>query len=425
MALTQEQIAIVKSTVPVLQEHGNTITTIFYRNMLGAHPELNSMFSLRNQQTGAQPRALAKSVLAYASHIDDIPKLQHAVERIAQKHASLYVQAEQYNIVGEFLMGAIAIVLGDALTPEIAEAWTAAYAQLADVFVQREAQLYKEAGPWTNWRKFKITRREAESDTVTSFYLEPTDGAPLPTFKPGQYVSLQIPLARLDGLKQSRQFSLSDAPKANSTHYRISVKREDTIRDALVEDLKAGKVPGLISNMLHDQFHAGDEVELSHPQGEFFVNPDDASKATSPLVLLSAGVGATPMVSIMDAVLSPGSKTQSRPIRWIHSARRNSTLCFNDHVRRTTREKDNVQARVFVKEVEPSDEQGVVYDFRGQLDLAKLDPAQDLFVADPTADYYICGPEAWMLLVREDLKALGVETERIYLELFATGDVPA
>jgi nitric oxide dioxygenase len=424
MALTAEQIAIVKSTAPVLKEHGNDITAVFYQHLLSENPSLKNMFSLRNQQTGAQQKALANAVLGYATYVDDLPKLKHAVERIAHKHASLFVTPAQYDVVGAYLMRAIGEVLGDALTPEVAEAWTAAYGALAQVFVAREAQLYAANGSWTGWRKFKILRRIEESDVVTSFYLAPVDGAPLPAFLPGQYVSLQVPLPELDGLMQSRQFSLSSAPKPGAEYFRVSVKREDTVEGASAEDIAQGLVPGLVSNMLHSKYHPGDEVELSAPQGEFFVDPSDASKADTPLVLISAGVGATPLVSIVDAVLAPESKTRSRPVTWVQGARSSSRLCFAGHVRSVCRENPNVRAHVFLDEVREGDSKGDQYDYGTTLDLTKLDGKADLFVGDERAEYFICGPEPWMVAVRAKLSEMGVGWDRMHLELFATGDVP-
>jgi nitric oxide dioxygenase len=425
MAITQEQIAIVKSTAPVLKQHGNDITDVFYKTMLGDIPALKNMFSLRNQQTGAQQKALANAVLGYATYIDDLPKLKHAVERIAHKHASLYVEPAQYDIVGKYLMQAIGTVLGDALTPEIADAWTAAYAQLAQVFIAREDQLYQENGSWTSWRKFKILRMVEESDSVTSFYLAPSDREPLPMFLPGQYVTLQIPIPELNGLYQSRQFSLSEAPKPKGEYYRVSIKREKPATSATPEEIGAGMVAGLVSSMLHSRYQPGDEVELSHPQGEFFVDPTDASKARTPLILISAGVGVTPMISIMDAVLSPQSKTRARPMTWIHGSRSSASLCFCGHVRQTCAENKNVRAHVFLDEVRASDHKGEQFDFETPIDLSRLDPGTDLFLDDQSSEYYICGPEVWMLAVRETLAEMGVDMDRMHLELFATGDVPS
>ena len=153
---------------------------------------------------------------------DDLGVLAPTVELICHKHASLYIRPEQYNIVGTYLLAAMKEILGDALTPEIHDAWAAAYWQLANVMIGKEEELYKSADGWTDWRDFKIDRKENESDEITSFYLVPVDGKPLPSFKPGQYISVQTEVPEFGHL-QARQYSLSEAPR--SDYYRISVKR--------------------------------------------------------------------------------------------------------------------------------------------------------------------------------------------------------
>jgi nitric oxide dioxygenase len=417
MALTQEQIDIVKSTVPIIREHGNTVTTTFYRNMLNAHPELKNYFSLRNQQTGAQQAALAKSVLAYATYIDDVGKLTHAVERIAQKHASLFIKAEHYDIVGEHLIGAFGEVLGSGMTPEVKEAWTVAYGQLAGIFIQREKQLYQESGDWQAWRKFRIVEKRMENDSVANFSLEPIDGKPLPVYLPGQYVSLQIPVPPLN-LVQSRQFSLSEAPVSGMTHYRVSVKREETVEGASWEDLASGKVPGLISNLLHRDYTVGDQVELSPPHGEFYLDPKNESE--KPLVLLSAGVGAAPLLSILQTVTSSRA---SRPVKWIHTARSSGTLCYAKEVREAVARYPNVEANIFIKEARDGDRKGIEYDFLGRMTHERLEEHDLLPLSNGEAEYYLCGPEEWMVEVRKWLEGKGVDRQRQHLELFKTGDV--
>jgi len=415
--LTQSQIDIVKSTAPVLKEYGVKITTKFYENMLREVPELNNIFSTTSQRNGRQPRALANSVLAYATYVDDLDKLKHVVERIAHKHVSLQVTAEQYDIVGKYLIQAIGQVLGAAATPEIVDAWVAAYGVLAKIFIKVEGDLYKqnEADKWLGWRKFRIIRKERESDTITSFYLAPSDGAlPLPRFQPGQYVSLQVDVPEL-GYLQSRQYSLSEGYNPESGYYRISVKKE--------EGTETG-IPGIISNKLHEKYNVGDEVELSHPQGEFFLDPADASKAGVPAVLISAGVGATPLKAILDSLTGPSAAVK-RPISWIHASRSSAVQPFGDAVREITKANDNVNSVVFLKNVGPEDQEGVHYQFAGtRLSLEKLDAEKDLFVNNPQAEYYICGPESFMIDVRRGLVGMGVDKNRVFLELFSTGDVP-
>ena len=122
MGLTSDQVSLIKSTVPILRQYGKIITTTFYDNMLSDHPELNDIFNRTNQVNGHQASALAGSLYAYASHIDDLGVLAPAVEKIVQKHASLYIQPEQYDLVGYYLLKAMKIVLGDALTEDIQSA---------------------------------------------------------------------------------------------------------------------------------------------------------------------------------------------------------------------------------------------------------------------------------------------------------------
>lgn len=400
--LSPEQIAIIKATAPVLKEHGVTITTLFYKNMIDANPELRNIFSSSSQANGRQPRALAQSVLAYATYIDDLPKLQHAVERIAQKHVSLTIQPAQYDIVGKYLMEAIGIVLGDAATPAIVDAWTNAYNILASVFIGREAELYRAHENWTGFRKFKILRKEREADRITSFYLTPKDGQPLPKFLPGQYISVQVFVPELGHL-QSRQYSLSEAPEKEGAYYRISVKRE---HDDAVD------VDGLISNMLHDKFNVGDEVELTHPQGEFLIDPADPTKEGVPGVFISAGVGATPLLSMLDS-LTQSSISVRRPVSWLHTSRSKESLPFGEAVQRIQeRNKDQVSTHVFLRE-----------DRDARFDLLNLEHDKDLFTHNNKTEYFICGPESFMLEVRQTLQGLGVARERIFLELFQTGDV--
>jgi nitric oxide dioxygenase len=424
MPLTQDQIDIVKSTAPVLKEYGNAITSEFYRTMLSENPSLKNMFNLRNQETGAQQKALAGSVIAYATYIDDLPKLKHAVERIAHKHVSLFVEPAQYDIVGKYLIRAIGTILGDAVTPEIADAWTAAYAQLAQVFIKREGEMYAANGPWTGWRKFKIIKKEPESESVTSFYLAPVDGTPLPRYLPGQYISLQVTVPGLDGLKQSRQFSFSEAPADGKEYYRVSVKREQTIEGATAEDIGKGLVPGLMSNLLHEKYQVGDEVELSAPAGEFFLDPSDKSAAEAPLVLISAGVGATPILAIAQSVLAADSPQHSRPVTWLQASKSSKTLCFRDQVRGLASANPTMRASIFLDSVGEADVKGQDFDVEGTMDLEKVDAEADLHVKDDKAEYFICGPEAWMIALRSKLSGMGVAWDRMHLELFATGDVP-
>lgn len=141
MGLSEEQVKTVKTTIPLFQQHGDQITKVFYSNMLSENPELNSIFSATNQQTGAQSKALAGALLAYASNIDNLGALSPAVERICKKHALKGVEAKQYEMVGKYLLAAMGEVLGDAITADELTAWRAAYDQLANIMIGKELEL--------------------------------------------------------------------------------------------------------------------------------------------------------------------------------------------------------------------------------------------------------------------------------------------
>ncbi|WP_297635260.1 globin domain-containing protein [uncultured Clostridium sp.] len=141
--LDQKTKDIVKSTVPVLKEHGVEITTAFYNDMFERYPEVKGMFNMDKQKSGAQPKALAMTVLAAAQNIDDLSVLAPAVEKIGHVHVNSKVKAEHYPIVGECLLRAIKTVLGDAATDEVIEAWGKAYGEIAQVFIGAENKMYE------------------------------------------------------------------------------------------------------------------------------------------------------------------------------------------------------------------------------------------------------------------------------------------
>jgi nitric oxide dioxygenase len=217
MQLTSAQIQKVKSTAPVLAEHGATITRHFYQRMFKHHPELRNVFNQTNQKNGNQAETLARALCAYAAHIDDLGALGPAVAHIANKHASLNIEPAQYEIVGEHLLASIVEVLGDAVDTETADAWTAAYAQLADLMIGAEKKLY-DGADWKGFRRFTVVRKVHESAEITSFYLKPVDGKPLGGFKPGQYVSVKRYIDAL-GYDQPRQYRMSDAPCSDHPHF--------------------------------------------------------------------------------------------------------------------------------------------------------------------------------------------------------------
>jgi len=400
--LTQKTRETVKATAPVLAQHGYDIIKHFYRSLLGSHPELKNVFNMRHQERGQQQEALARAVYAYAANIDDPSCLNAVLEGIANKHASLGVRPDQYPIVGEHLLGSIKAVLGDAATDDIISAWAQAYGNLADILMGRESELREETagetGGWTGWREFKVVARQPESDVITSFVLEPADGKPVVDFEPGQYISVAVQVPRL-GLQQIRQYSLSDAPNGRS--YRISVKRE------------GGPDPaseGYVSTLLHDHVQVGDTIRLAAPYGNFFIDVN----ATTPVVLISGGVGLTPMISMLNRVLGTTGQDAGRDIVFVHGARNSAVHAMKDHLRATSLRHPNFNAFIFYNEPLPQDQPGRDFDFEGMVDIGRIADA----ILLPDADYYICGPIPFMRMQHDALIARGIKEPRIHYEVF-------
>ena len=157
--LSEHTIAIVKSTAPILEEHGETLTRHFYKRMFEKNPEVAPFFNRANQTQGTQQKALAAAICAYAANIDNLEVLGGAVELIAQKHASLQIKPEQYPIVGENLLASIREVLGAGATDEVIQAWGEAYGFLANILIGREKEIYHQhqLSPhgWTGFKPFE------------------------------------------------------------------------------------------------------------------------------------------------------------------------------------------------------------------------------------------------------------------------------
>jgi len=392
----------VRSTAPLLQENGEMLTRHFYARMFRGNPELREIFNQGHQHGGQQQRALAGAVAAYAAHIDDPSVLEPVINRIVHKHVSLGVRAEHYPIVGGHLLASIGEVLGDLATDELLAAWAAAYWQLVDLLVAAEQQLYHETtqrpGGWTGWRSFRVAARRRESSEIVSFELVPADGGQVPPFIPGQYISVRLFAPEL-GLMQARQYSLSDAP--GSDRLRISVKRE--------RGFDAGN-DGMVSGALHDRVREGDVIDVAPPVGDFRLHED----RDTPVVLLSGGVGLTPMVSMLNHLVGGA---QPRQIRFVHGCRDRDTHAMKEHINAIARDRDNVHKVVFYEQVGAQDRSGEDYDHVGRIDLHRI---RDVAIL-PDADYYLCGPLPFMGEQQRVLRELGVPAERIHAEAFGTG----
>ncbi|QGQ44433.1 NO-inducible flavohemoprotein [Metabacillus sediminilitoris] len=394
--LSENTIKIVKSTAPILADRGVEITTYFYEKLFEAHPALLNIFNHANQKKGRQQTALANTVYAAATYIDQLEVLIPAVKQIAHKHRSLGVKEEHYPIVGEFLLKAIKDVLGDAATPEIINAWAEAYGVIAQVFIDVEKEMYNEAKAqaWEGFKAFKVVNKIKESSVITSFYLQPADGSSTPTFKPGQYVTVRLKVEGEEYLL-NRQYSLSDAPGEN--HLRISVKKEGEEPSSL----------GKVSNYLHEHVNEGDEVEITAPAGDFVLNETD----NTPVYLISGGVGITPMMSMLKRI---ADQQPDRHVTFIHAAKNGALQAFQEEVTETVNSLSNAKKVIVFQNPTPSDRENRKFDEEGYVDFNKL----QTIVEEKEASFYVCGPVAFMKNTIENLEKLGVKEENIHFEFF-------
>ena len=384
--LSPTQRDLIKATVPLLETGGEALTKHFYNRMLSQSDVARPLFNPSHQSSGDQPRALANGVLMYARHIDRLEALGPLVAQIVNKHVSLQILPEHYPIVGGCLLRAIREVLGaEIATDAVINAWAAAYQQLADILIGAEESQYAQnaaaPGGWRGARAFRVARKVVESAEIVSFYLQPVDGGALLDHQPGQYIGMRL---QLDGEEVRRNYSLSAL--ANGREYRISVKREPG---------------GRVSNHLHDEVQVGDVLDLFPPAGEFTLSESD-----KPLALISAGVGITPALAMLDAARHSG-----RPIHFIHCARNAEVHAFRDWV--DAHAAGHPQIRHYVCYSEPRE--GDRADASGFL---SRDLLEQWLPAERDLDAYFLGPKPFMAQVKRHLQALGVPAEQSRYEFF-------
>ncbi|PWE46892.1 2Fe-2S iron-sulfur cluster-binding protein [Pseudomonas prosekii] len=242
------------------------------------------------------------------------------------------------------------------------------------------------------WRHLRVTRIVEESSTISSFYLEPDDGAGLPRFEAGQHLPVRFSL--FEGQPPLvRTYSVSSAPSDN--FFRISVKRD-----------------GLISSHLHSKIRVGDLIEARAPQGRFTVQADEHR----PLVLLAAGVGVTPLLSMLREVIYEGERIRrTRPTWFIQSARSLAELAFRDELfELATRAKDKIRALRLLSQPEQHAREGEDFELAGRVDVALLKALLPL----DDYDFYLCGPGAFTQALYDGLRELRIGDDRIHAETF-------
>lgn len=380
--LSEETLSIIEATAPVVAAHVDQIVPCMYRRLL-ADPEIRALFNMSHQGGDSpQHKALAGALVAYATHIRNPAVLASALERIAQKHVGLQILPEHYPHVATALLGAVSEVLGEAATPEILAAWGEAYWFLADMLIEREEQIYTQSeqadGGWRGWRQFRVAAKTPETHEITSFLLKPVDGGPVLRHRPGQYLSFRFTPA--EGEEYRRNYSISSAP--NGRDYRITVKRE-----------KGGR----ISNWLHDSVEPGSTIDVAVPAGEFFLDP--AGKRE--VVLLSGGVGMTPMISMLETCGGGDLR-----MIYVHATRDARHHAMRD--RHLTLAQEN---HVFYEAPETA--------AKGIVQSGRIQPEWLARISDTAvADYFICGPTGFMDAMIRGLRATNVPDDRIHYEHF-------
>ena len=398
--LSASQRAIVKATVPLLESGGEALTTHFYRLLFAQHPEVRALFNAAHQHSGSQPRALANGVLMYARHIDHLENLGDLVSRIVSKHVSLQVQPAHYPLVGACLLRAIREVLGSEIaTDEVLAAWGAAYQQLADLLIAAEEKNYRaaaeQAGGWRGVRPFVVTRKTPESAEITSFYLKPADGLAPSDFLAGQYIGVRIVIA---GIEHRRNYSLSSA--ANGECYRISVKREGA---------------GIVSRHLHDAIEVGSTIDLHPPAGDFVLRQSDR-----PLVLLSGGVGVTPVLAMLEVAVRT-----TRPIHFIHCARSRDVHAFRDHVNDLAQRHPQLRHFYCYEDAPAANSDGTPASPPHAIGRLSCEQLAQWLPEERDLDAYFVGPKPFMAQMKRHLLQLGVPAAQTHWEFFGPAEALA
>ena len=319
---------------------------------------------------------------------DDIVKITDGPERIsvAEVDALLYLPGHS----SEQLQRALRI-------PALSKGWQSSFQAMlqqdlsSKTTVGNPGLAYEERAPaWPGFRQMRVANINKESDSVTSFILEPIDGQPLPVFQAGQFVVLRLHLDP-DKPPVLRSYSLSDLPVAN--HFRISVKSE---------------LNGIGSSFLCNRTQLGDLLDVSAPRGSFTLRPSQ-----SPVVLLSAGVGATPVMSMLHSLAAERSQ---REIWWIYGAHSRVDHPFAEESRSLLKQLSCGRGYIVYSRPAAIDQVGADFDAPGHIDAALL----ERIGVSRNSDFYLCGPSSFLQNMRDGLRNWGVLAENVHTEIFGS-----
>ncbi len=250
----------------------------------------------------------------------------------------------------------------------------------------------EQAPAWPGFRQMRVAQIRKESDSVTSFVLAPIDGQLLPLYQAGQFVVLRL-LVDPGKPPVLRSYSLSDLPAAD--HFRISVKNE---------------LNGTGSSFLCNRARAGDVLDVSAPRGSFTLRPSQ-----NPVVLLSAGVGATPVMSMLHALAAERSQQE---IWWIYGARNRIDHPFAEESRSLLKQLSRGRGYIVYSRPAATDQVAADFDAPGHIDTALLEKIG----VSQSSDFYMCGPSSFLQNMRDGLRNWGVLAENVHAEIFGSLD---
>lgn len=372
--LTQEEVQIIRETVPLLKDKGQTITSTFYKRLFEQHPELKNVFNQTNQKRGLQSSALAMAVLAAAENIEDLSPIVPAIMPVVYKHCALQVKAEHYPIVGENLIWAIQQETGLNEDDPIIQTWVKAYGAIADAFINLEKDVYSKMA-WDGFKPFTVTNITEETDMIKSFTVT-SDEIDLSQFIPGQYITVDISSEKLP-YRAKRHYSIVDGDKDFLT---FGVRRDVTEEHE-----------GEVSTVLHDEVNVGDTLLLSAPVGGFGL----ANKANKQL-FLGSGVGVTPLVSMyQEAVDADLTAT------FLQSTSNAQNVAFEEKLEDITAKSSIAQ---FDKHFRDQD---------GFIDAEQLKQ-----YLDDETEVYVCGGNSFLKAMITELQKLEVPMDNIHFETF-------
>ncbi|WP_433604818.1 globin domain-containing protein [Prescottella agglutinans] len=378
--LSADSRPVIEATLPVVGEHLGEISEVLYRHLFDGLPSFASdLFNRSNQESGEQQKALAGSIAAFATLLvtEDAPPVDQVMSRIAAKHASLGVVRAHYDLVHRALFRAIADVLGDAVTPEVAAAWDEVYWLMADSLMSQEASVYDRAGVPDGrvWHVLTVVDRREDAPGVWTFTLAGGEGVPMANYAAGQYIS--VAMIADDGARQIRQYTVmsGDAP--------------DTW-EITVEPMPGG----LVSNKLIADAGIGYPLVVSIPSGTPYPIPSD-----NPVVLGSSGVGSALTVAILQEMISVGD---TRPVYVVHVDQDEASFAHRSRI-------------AALLEAYPGESSLETYYVQDAEQAVPILRDREWYCG---AEVYLCGSPRFMRQVRRVAVIKGIAPENVHYEVF-------